>query len=351
MTLIYVVSYDISRQDGGYCREGMISHFQGWKDSYYSFTTRPPSLDAHGLVLSQSGIIPMTQMSINIHGSPLPTFHEALQLHYHQRGGMFTSHFQSHYQEPFLGSECEGLYCTRYSSNLKSCVSYLSCDDITYFRIGNANTSRVELIVVGNEDSLSSGALEATLNSWSGDKVIVIQYYGSVSVDTMAFVRRVTGEKSPHFTSISTKTKSDHLHGGHGKTHFPNSVCVVLVHISSVDSSVYDKTLFNIGMDIATSAMVLLSHAGFVFPPHLHEYLYKTIHSSNLAIIIPALFSNHAGQLYQMSKGNMDRYCGFANQPNDLVFKSSQITDLRESQQSAPMLLNASQVFTSPLSF
>jgi len=42
------------------CRLGFISHFQGWKNNYYKFTTRTPSLDnTNSILYSSTGFIPL----------------------------------------------------------------------------------------------------------------------------------------------------------------------------------------------------------------------------------------------------------------------------------------------------
>lgn len=334
------MAYDIFRKHGGYCREGMISHFQGWKNSYYGYTTRPPPSNTHFLLLTQTGIIPLLLNSVSIHGFPLPSFQEALKLHYQEKHESLLA-----LQHPYIGTECPGLYCTQYNSNLKNCMSYLSCDDITYFRLGNVNRSKVTLIVIGNEDTVSSGALELTLNSWIGDKTVVIQYDGSISSETMNFIRKITGITSPSFKSFAKHSESQHNEFSND-SQLIGSICIVLVAFSGVDksSSLLDKTLFNIGMDITMAEMVLLSLPGYIFPLLLDQYLNNLLHVSNSAIIIPALLTNHAGQHYQMSRGNVGRFCGFENQPDSLFLNSSQIFEIRKFQKSFSVGLNSSQV-------
>ena len=38
-----------------HCREASISHFQGWKRGYYSYTTRVPPSNAHAMVITETG--------------------------------------------------------------------------------------------------------------------------------------------------------------------------------------------------------------------------------------------------------------------------------------------------------
>jgi hypothetical protein len=69
-----VASYvDLSYQEGHFssgnqdnhlvlhsqCREGSTVHFQGWKNNFYTFNSRPAPRDSHALVVSEYGLIPL----------------------------------------------------------------------------------------------------------------------------------------------------------------------------------------------------------------------------------------------------------------------------------------------------
>jgi hypothetical protein len=338
------VSYDISspaEEDEGTCREGMISHFQGWKDAYYAFTTRPPSLDTHSLLLTQTGIIPL-RLKPTPTASSLPTIKEILTLHHKE---MRASPVPQ--KKIFFGDECNGLYCRQYNSNLKSCVSYISCEDITYFRTGNSPdpTKKLTLIVVGNEDSISSGAIDQTLNSWHGEKVIVIQSSSStssLSSESMEFISRVT-HTSFHLKSFHDRVPKD-FQSSH--TLNQNSPCVTVIFVAT-DSSfpsapLLDKTLFNIGMDLSPTDSVLLTSPGYVFPHQLESYLEMNLNSSpHSAILIPSFLSDQVGKLYHMSDGNLKKLCGFENQPNSLHLKSSHLEQIKQSKDLLPISLNS----------
>lgn len=43
----------------GNCHEGAIFHFQKWKRSYFHFSSLAPPLDAHVLLITESGFIPL----------------------------------------------------------------------------------------------------------------------------------------------------------------------------------------------------------------------------------------------------------------------------------------------------
>lgn len=315
----------------------MISHFQGWKNFYYSFTTRPPSLDTHSLLLTQTGSIPLRIHSL---GNSLPTMNEVLTLHHEVSLSEIRT---KNHKKIFFGDECNGLYCREYNSNLQSCVAYITCDDITYFQTGNtADSTKVTLVVVGNEDSISSGAIDQTLNSWLGEKVVVIQ--SEANSLTTDFISRVTKTSSYQMKSFDQRPpKFESIRLLNDSYPLP-SICVVLVSTGGSSLPLLDKTLFNIGMDIASTESVLLTHPGYHFPQHLDSYLENQLKSSPLsAIIIPSFLSNSVGQLYQMSKGNLNKLCGFENQPDSLLLKSSQIEQLKKSYQLLPIFWNSTE--------
>lgn len=42
-----------------HCREASIAHFQGWKREYFAYTSRLPPDNAHAMVVTEAGIIPL----------------------------------------------------------------------------------------------------------------------------------------------------------------------------------------------------------------------------------------------------------------------------------------------------
>ena len=172
--------------DNPRCREGIISHFQGWKRDYYHFTTRPPSLNTHLLLLSRDGFIPLT---LAIDSGALPTIGDSLRNHYGllplaNRATEGITSASVHESESggrvFTGLEHEGLYCKQFKPDLKSCLSYVRAADITYkrkvIRISHSagsrtSDNRVTLIVAGTIEDVLSGAMEASISTWRGNMV------------------------------------------------------------------------------------------------------------------------------------------------------------------------------------
>jgi hypothetical protein len=183
------------------CREGMISHFQGWKREYYHFTTRPPSLNAHLLLTSKEGFIPLV---LNYDSFSVPTIGASLNIHYGilplvpggdaslivppQRSAATEKVAGS--SAVFSGSERKGLYCQKFKSDLKTCLSFIPESHITFARRNvlkgrrtpitepawnmdgdSSISSGVTLLVVGSVEDALSGALEASLLEWTGSSV------------------------------------------------------------------------------------------------------------------------------------------------------------------------------------
>jgi hypothetical protein len=51
--------YSENRLTDGHCREASIAHFQGWKRDYYAFTARVPPDNAHAMVVTEAGVVPL----------------------------------------------------------------------------------------------------------------------------------------------------------------------------------------------------------------------------------------------------------------------------------------------------
>ena len=360
----YVVSYSLpSKNKQGSCRQGLISHFQGWKDLYYYYTTRPPSLNTHSLLITQYGFIPLR---FNNKQFSLPTMKESLKIHFHKEKNHLI----------YTGRQCSGLYCINYNTQLKGCLEYLNCNDMTYYhQYGNNNNNNnnhhlshdITLIVIGNEDSVSSGALERTIFSWIGRKVIVLQYSGTMSTEIKQFIIRVLGSSDVQFNTFQSETLNDidaarnnnnnNNTYNHIQSDNDQDICLILVAIKDTSYDLIDKTLFNIGMDMSLTDLVLLSHSGYVFPTNLRSYLRHNIsHSNNkdsqddnnnYAFIIPSHLSNRH-KLFHMTKDNMEKFCGWSDQPSRLTLESSQFNQIQHSKQQISIIKsNLSEVCNS----
>lgn len=289
---------------------------------------------------------------------------DSLSMYYNQIG-------KDSHKNIYTGRECNGIYCIKYNTKLKGCLTYLTCDDISYHYqsdididsennnkiISNKNKHDVTLIVIGNEDSISSGALERTIFSWIGTKVIVLQYNGIVSNEIKQFIIRILGSSELEFIKLQNdiinniETKKHHKF----QSKSDQNTCLVLVTIKEKDilSSLLDKTLFNIGMDMSLTDKVLLSHPGYVFSTNLKSFLIHNLTylsqkgvskdgdnvngNGNNVFIIPAYLSNH-NKLFQLTKGNTDKLCGWSNQPSRITLETSLVQQIQKSKQSFPIV-------------
>jgi hypothetical protein len=182
-------------------------------------------------------------------------------------------------------------------------------------------------------------------------QVVVIQSHQILSTEIVAFVTKLTGTSTHNFQPLRFDSMKRPSIETIDSLPSQPSICIVLVTIPDSSLPLLDKTLFNIGMDLSLTDSILLSTPGYTFPPTLSTYLTKTLTSSTHALIIPAFISSHAGgQLYQMTQGNLQKFCGFENHMKALFSSAGQVEQIKRSPKSIPILANTStNVSLSPL--
>lgn len=208
----------------GHCREAVVAHFQGWKRAFYAHHTRQATADAHALLVSDAGFIPIRLASASaaatggaaaasgslrgggttqsIAASPnapevaeLPTQEEVydealvnagsvtfravqtadssgkllavpsspLQRRYNRRKG----------RDAHLGEATR--YCLGFGDDLKKCTCHVRRGDVTVLSRGHQpNADEVTLVSAGWEVDYVDGAYDALLESWSGPKVSLL---------------------------------------------------------------------------------------------------------------------------------------------------------------------------------
>ena len=290
------------------CREAAIAHCQGWKRVYYAFNTRPPPPDAHAMVLSENGIIP-----IKLPLSKLPTYgqimdasgyydNQAVVRHTdimnlrlswmnskndtairssskyrpvsipHQidrligSSGKGTTHYK-HRSSPNTISMFATSYCLRFTDDLKKCSCHVMGDSIRILQLDDSLSSSsssssgvdgdgddvdlseaITLISVGWLGDFFIHRFDQLLNSWDGPKLLVLAHTESIN----SFVSH----------------RSD--------------VTVIIVHINSCmpplhkdneKSSIIlpDNTLINIGLDASPTALVCVTPHNAVFRSELKQ--------------------------------------------------------------------------------
>jgi hypothetical protein len=178
------------------CREGVVGHFQGWKHNYYIFLSRPPSLDAHAVVVSDIGMIPLRIPTLdgysysNIYDQSLPlgrlsykdieftliSGHDKLAK---GRGWNLPRLMGTHDDNKYDNDGLATQYCASFDEDLKKCTCPLLGSHIEIIqvypdidsKITMLLNSSVTLISVAWADEFYGGLLNAMLDSWHGPKV------------------------------------------------------------------------------------------------------------------------------------------------------------------------------------
>jgi hypothetical protein len=138
---------------GGTCREGAISHFQGWKKGYFTHMTRPPPLQASFVIVTQWGFVPFrfpattTTTSTesgsggNMRGSHVHSSIKALSAlkihvntphHPHPgRGGSSNDNSNEHSPEPGITSHARGYHIPEAPDRQPGRLSYTRSSSTT----------------------------------------------------------------------------------------------------------------------------------------------------------------------------------------------------------------------------
>ena len=278
------------------CREAAIAHCQGWKRVFYAFNTRPPPIDAHAMVLSENGAIP-----IKLPLSKLPTYGQLMDVsrYYdsqavvrhadiislrlslmnsrrassnkyrqvsipHQINRLISISGKGSHKPSSTSSIFATSYCLRFTDDLKKCSCHVMGDSIRILQIDDSLSSEngddvdlneaITLISVGWLGDFFIHRFDQLLNSWDGLKLLVLAHTESIN----SFVSH----------------RSD--------------VTVIIVHISSCmplhkDSTINqqqqqkteevpppllflpDNTLINIGLDASPTTLVCITPHNAVF--------------------------------------------------------------------------------------
>lgn len=194
----------------GTCREATMTHFQGWKKEYTSFTTSQPPSDAHATVVTRTGFITLkvdiakTLPNLPLTGAKLKTYGEMLgnriwsgrilpsdvretesqllgpaggyvpRLMGRKLIDIITALDIQHLNEKKrLISEHKELemqtdYCVLFKETLSACTCPLQGSHITVLRTDPTvvQQSSITLVTVGWADEISSGAADELLTSF-----------------------------------------------------------------------------------------------------------------------------------------------------------------------------------------
>lgn len=264
------------------CREGAISHYQGWKRNFYVFTTRSPTSNSNSMIISETGFIPLVLNNIHqdfdsnsIHGQILPygkitykdiadsIVDETVKENGRGRGWILPrlSVDSNDWKKTKIGTS----YCGGFTNDVQQCSCSLMGFNIEVVQIQESidlNKFPITLITVAWANEFYSKKLDDMLNSWQGPKIIVLSYINDVDLKIM-----------PHRKDVTI-------------------IEVDFSKCSSKGTRLADNTLFNIGLDASPTELVLLSPAGFKFAKSINkiynEYKVAT-KSSNapISFVIP----------------------------------------------------------------
>ena len=238
------------------CREGAISHYQGWKRNFYVFTTRAPTSNSNSMIISENGFIPLVLNNIHqdfssnsIHGQIMPygkiTFKdiedsiidETIKESGRGRGWILPrlSVDSNDWKRTKIGTS----YCGAFTNNVQQCSCSIMGYNIEIVQIQDNskdfNEFPITLITVSWAHEFYSKKLDDMLNSWQGPKIVVLSYIDIVDLNV-----------KPHRKDVTI-------------------IEVDFSKCSNKEARLADNTLFNIGLDASPTELVLLSPAGFTF--------------------------------------------------------------------------------------
>lgn len=203
------------RVENATCREAVMTHFQGWKHEYTSFTTSQPPVDAHATVITQTGFIylkvgiprelpnlPTEAGLLRTYGEILgssiwsgrlvPSDLQGLSVATLGLGGYYiprllgnpllraigqpgVEYLADKNRQISLNSELEIStdYCAFANDKLSACSCYLLGSEITILKTDSTVTGQggVTLVTVGWADEVADGGADSILSSF-GDAAI-----------------------------------------------------------------------------------------------------------------------------------------------------------------------------------
>lgn len=274
------------------CREGAIAHFQGWKRTYYVFTTRSQTPDSNSMLITEAGFIPFKVNAISpdfessaMHGITLPygriTFKdiedsivdESNKENGRGRGWILPriSVDQRDWKKSKIGTS----YCGGFTKTVQQCQCFIMGFNIEIVQVEEKKAAfhdfPITLITVATTQEFYSKLLDNTLNSWPGPKILVLSHHDAI----------IDLNVKPH----------------------RNDVTIIEVDISKCGSKdpkiLLDNTLFNIGLDASPTDLVLLAPGGLIFAGSTKKLFNEYIRASKsssvpVSFVIPTYTETRA---------------------------------------------------------
>lgn len=276
------------------CREAAIAHCQGWKRVFYAFNTRPPPIDAHAMVLSENGAIP-----IKLPLSKLPTYGQLMDVSRYYDSQAVVRHADiislrlslmnssrassskyrqistPHQIDRLISSSGKGgshkpsptsiifatSYCLRFTDDLKKCSCHVMGDSIRILQVDDSLSSEngddvdlsdaITLISVGWLGDFFIHRFDQLLNSWDGLKLLVLAH--TESINSFVSHRSDVTVIIVHISSCMPLHKDSTINQQQGEVPVPPLLFLP------------DNTLINIGLDASPTTLVCITPHNAVF--------------------------------------------------------------------------------------
>jgi len=247
----------------GHCREGLLTHFQGWKKNYYVFAVRPPPRDAAVMVVSDAGFIPLRVPALPPRRDGRRTYNRLTATDASLRAA--TAGTRGTGRSPRLAPpgrrSLATAYCLGFAPDLKRCTCPLDGQHLRVLRVARSDgpdaAGAVTLVTATWAASYTAGAVDAMLDSWAGPKVVVV---GTVDPASTASSTAASGVDAAlalrrNDTTVVWVDLRPCQHAARGPFAEQQLSAPVLP----------DNALYNIGLDVAATDLVCLAPPGLVF--------------------------------------------------------------------------------------
>ena len=249
----------------GNCREGVLSHMQVWKKNYHSHTCPIPPHDSHLLVITESGLIPFrlpTRFQDVSYGAILGN--ESWSI-----GRIRPASVANFNSIQHLGSS----YCLKYEADLVECACPLpfnqldiytnSSEYITARNGFKKDSQEVTLVSIGWVSDILKLNLQRLLSHWPGPSILILANRGKSHVDTFIHNQILeTVHKHVNLVIVvvdincySPVNSSRLYEQGNGDCY--GTVC------ATGRSLLPDNVMFNIGLDLLLTDLVVVVPAGY----------------------------------------------------------------------------------------
>ena len=323
-------NYDVSGVPApGRCREGMVVHFQGWKRLFIRYTTRLPSPDAHLVIVSAFGMIPLRMGRGDVSKTMLPPLGYAAlgdsELNKDETKGFSEVGLHTRYsifKRKFPESQCLEL-----SETLNRCLVYATDETVSVHHIvrpveqpkwandhPNDRVTLLQALPAGHEGMINA-AKEAVLD-WHGGAVLVVAHEQHKPTDLSAWEKSILEGRgvsqavaSGKGAIINADNPSSSLSAELLTAIKNKQVSIVTVlHVTVWAGVLPVPNLLNLALAVAPTDNVMILPAGVMVAPfserlsHPEEALSKLLHDATatrdvpVAMLLPSKVYSASGE-------------------------------------------------------